>query len=57
MQIINTIEIVCAKCGASMPMPIFSPKKDEIRGVFTIEVMPCMHCAKQAITVNQKQSS
>ena len=47
MQIVNTIEIVCAGCGGPMPVLIDSPKKDLIRGVYVFEVMPCPICAKR----------
>ncbi len=45
MQITNTIEIVCAVCGESLPIPLFS--KDPVRGVFVIEAMPCQKCNKE----------
>ena len=52
MQIINTIEIVCANCGKPVPVPLFSPKRDRVRGVWIVEVMPCHNCAESGVAAD-----
>ncbi len=43
MQIINTIEIVCAECGYSLPT--IGPIIDSNRGVYLFRVASCQVCA------------
>ncbi len=54
MQIINTIEIVCAECGYSLPT--IGPIIDSNRGVYLFKVMPCQACGlKQPIDLETKK--
>ena len=55
MQIINTIEIVCANCGKPVPVPLSSPKRDKVRGVWIVEVMPCHNCAESGVAADAER--
>ena len=54
MQIINTIELVCESCGKPIPY-VYGPRRDKVRGVWMVEVMPGHSCAESGVAADAER--